>query len=216
MAGMKNGDLVYTKWGTGGKNTEKEGFRKNYPGHGYTNSYLYTGKRRQQNSGFIISQMKHITLPCKQITLDQSSRQGKSCFNLMQRLRVLPPSPSGNFLTFFFFINVLLCMNSNKFIYWQSTKSPPQFHRTREIPPETGFIPFLLYHLHAITHGIFKSGAIVLIHAKRNNLHIEKCIAACKDNCFLFKIMIIQLTFFFRSSILFSSIFTKTLSSLPL
>lgn len=55
-------------------------------------------------------------------------------------------------------------------------------------------VSFFLYHLHIITHGTSKSAAIILTHAKRNNLHIEKHLAACKK-CLLCKIMIIYLTF---------------------
>lgn len=39
---LKMGDRAQAKWGTSGKNREKEGFRENYPGHGYTNEVIFT------------------------------------------------------------------------------------------------------------------------------------------------------------------------------
>lgn len=62
---LKNGDRAQAKWGTSGKNREKEGFRENYPGHGYTNEVIFTQVRKGQKPElFIVThKMKHFILP---------------------------------------------------------------------------------------------------------------------------------------------------------
>lgn len=42
MAGTKKRDGAYAKGAQVGKNTEKGGFRENYPGHGCTNEVIFT------------------------------------------------------------------------------------------------------------------------------------------------------------------------------